>query len=73
MKLLGLVMLTGAGSAFSAPAQAGGFFDFLIDLFGGRNPGSNLNGPVSVPEPAALALFATGAIAVGLMRRRKKN
>jgi len=69
-KAVGLILLTGVGSAFSAPAHAG-LFDWIFDLIGKGPTGGS--GPVSVPEPATLALFATGIAAVGLMRRRRKK
>lgn len=70
-KVLGTVLLTVAGTAYSAPAHAG-FWDWLQEVFGQGGTWSG-SGPAAVPEPATLALFATGVAAVSLLRRRRKK
>ncbi len=67
-KVLGLVLLTAAASSYASPAHAG-LFDFIWEIFG-KNPPTRT--PVSVPEPATLALFATGVAAMSLLRRGRK-
>jgi len=62
-KLLVLALLVGVGVGVSSPVEAGSLLDWWLGLIG--------KNPVSVPEPATLALFATGVAAVGLMRRRR--
>ena len=34
---------------------------------------TNVSGPTNVPEPASMALLATGLIGAGMVRRRKQN
>ena len=71
-KVLALSLLVSVGMGISGPAEAGTFSDWLADLIRIWQ-GSGPTDAVSVPEPATLALFATGAAAVGLLRRRKKG
>ncbi len=63
-KVLLSAVLVGVGMGVSSPAEAS-IWDWLSNLFGQK--------PVQVPEPATLALFATGAAAVAMMRRRGKK
>ena len=61
-KSLGLVLLGTVAAGMSSPAEAG-ILDWWFDLIGKDTP-------VRVPEPATLALFATGAAALRLIKRR---
>ena len=63
-KLLALTLLVGVASGISSPAEAG-IFDWWLNLIG--------NQPTRVPEPATLALFATGVASVAFLRRRRKH
>ena len=40
---------------------------------GGGAPGSSGGGPASIPEPAALGLFALGIAGAALMRRSRRK
>lgn len=39
---------------------------------GGSSGSSNSGGPTSIPEPAAIGLFALGIAGAAIMRRRRK-
>lgn len=40
---------------------------------GGSSGSSNSGGPTSIPEPAAIGLFALGIAGAAIMRRRRKS
>ncbi len=40
---------------------------------GGSSGSSNSGGPTSIPEPAAIGLFALGIAGAAIMRRRRKR
>lgn len=40
---------------------------------GGSSGSSNSGGPTSIPEPAAIGLFALGIAGAAIMRRRKRE
>ena len=45
----------------------------LATFFFDRPPGAAVPAPVSVPEPASIAMFAAGLAALSIMRRKRKD
>ena len=44
-----------------------------VSSSGGSSGSSNSGGPTSIPEPAAIGLFALGIASAAIMRRRKRE
>jgi hypothetical protein len=64
LKSLALALMLCTAVGMSSPAEAG-ILDWLFGLLNSK--------PVRVPEPATLALFATGIAGVALARKRRNR